>query len=77
MTETSASVPSNAFDPLQLLDVNDLSRLFKRSPASLWRDHSEGRLPAGLKIGRAVRWRRVDIEAWLLGQSAEQSCIGG
>lgn len=65
--------PVNGFDPLQLLDVNDLARLFKRSPASLWRDETEGRIPAGLKIGRSVRWRRCDIEAWLLEQAAEQA----
>jgi prophage regulatory protein len=70
MAETTATQASTGFDPLQLLDIGDLSRLLKRSPASLWRDHTEGRLPTGLKIGRAVRWRRVDIQGWLDRQVA-------
>ncbi len=58
-------------DPLQLLDVKDLSRLLKRSPASIWRDHTEGRLPTALQIGRSVRWRRCEIAAWLDGFAVE------
>jgi predicted DNA-binding transcriptional regulator AlpA len=53
-------------DDLQLLDVHDLSRLLKRSQASLWRDHENGAIPKGLRIGkRAIRWRASEISKWL------------
>jgi predicted DNA-binding transcriptional regulator AlpA len=50
---------------LELLTVDDLSRLLKRSRASLHRDLSANRLPRPIKLGSAVRWRRQSIVAWL------------
>jgi len=55
---------------LQLLDIDDLSRLLKRSKAALWRDHEAGAIPRGMKLGRSVRWRQRDIERFI-----ENGCV--
>jgi predicted DNA-binding transcriptional regulator AlpA len=51
--------------PPLLVDICGLSQLLKRSVASLYRDDSAGRLPAGLKIGASKRWRYSEIVAWV------------
>jgi predicted DNA-binding transcriptional regulator AlpA len=48
-----------------LVDIKGLSKLLQRSVASLHRDEAEGRLPAGIKIGRSKRWRVAEIKAWV------------
>jgi predicted DNA-binding transcriptional regulator AlpA len=52
-------------DDLRLIDIAELSAITGLSRATLWRHHDEGRIPAGLKIGRAVRWRLAEIRRWL------------
>jgi predicted DNA-binding transcriptional regulator AlpA len=59
-TDTSPADPA-----LELLTVDDLSRLLRRSRASLHRDLAANRLPRPIKLGSAVRWRRQSIVAWL------------
>lgn len=56
--------PGNAPAPL-LLDINALAGLLSRSVPSLRRDDAAGRIPAGLRIGGAKRWRRAEIEKWI------------
>lgn len=56
---------SHALDALRLIDINELSAITGLSRATLWRHHDEGRIPAGVKIGRAVRWRLTEIRDWL------------
>ena len=48
-----------------LLTVNDLARLLRvpRGTIYAWRTRGEG--PKGLRIGRHVRFRLEDVEAWL------------
>jgi predicted DNA-binding transcriptional regulator AlpA len=48
-----------------LLDMDGLSKVLSRSPASLYRDYAAGRLPAGLKLGGSRRWRYREIVAWV------------
>src|SRR5438552_2789155 len=55
--------------PPLLLDMPALSQMLHRSEASLYRDDSAGRLPAGLTIGASKRWRYAEIVAWV-----EASC---
>ena len=40
-----------------MTDIRGLVKLTRLSRASLWRHHEAGLIPAGCKIGRAVRWR--------------------
>jgi predicted DNA-binding transcriptional regulator AlpA len=53
-----------AFGPL-LVDMKGLSQLLARSEASLHRDDSAGRIPAGLKLGGSKRWSYPEIIAWV------------
>jgi len=47
----------------QLLTIKDVVALLQRSRRALYTDIAMGRLPAPLRIGRAIRWRRADITA--------------
>lgn len=52
-----------------LVDLNDLSALLGRSPETIKKDMKRNRLavPPRLHIPgtRLLRWRRIDVEAWL------------
>ena len=50
MTDTS-------LDAARMIDVGELSQVTGLSKPTLWRHHEAGLIPAGCKIGRAVRWR--------------------
>ena len=57
---------------LELLTVDDLSRLLKRSRASLHRDLAAKRLPNPIRLGSAERWRRQTVLAWLESLAANE-----
>jgi predicted DNA-binding transcriptional regulator AlpA len=48
-----------------LLTARWLATLTARSERSVWRDHVAGLLPRPVRLGRAVRWRRDEILAWI------------
>jgi len=48
-----------------LLDVKDVAKLLRVSVRTVWTWRDMGRLPAPVKIGRCVRWRRQDVEEWI------------
>lgn len=52
-----------------LLDLNELSTLLGRSPETIKKDMKRNRLavPPRLHIPgtRLLRWRKVDVDAWL------------
>jgi len=52
---TDTAIPS--IDDCRMIDIVELSRLTCLSKPTLWRHHEAGLIPAGCKIGRAVRWR--------------------
>ncbi len=52
---------------VSLLTARDLAKALRISVRTLWRHRSAGRLPAPIRIGRAVRWDRRDIGDWLEG----------
>lgn len=49
----------------ELLDVKLVSQITGFAPRTVWRYRDAGFLPAAVKIGSAVRWRRTDIETWI------------
>jgi excisionase family DNA binding protein len=49
----------------QLLDVRAVAQLLNCSPRHVYRLADAGRLPAPLRLGALVRWRRADLDAWL------------
>jgi len=52
-----------------LLTVKDVAKMLTVSVRTVWTWRDMGRLPAPVRIGRCVRWRRQDIEKWI-----EQGC---
>ncbi|MBW7863584.1 MAG: helix-turn-helix domain-containing protein [Candidatus Hydrogenedens sp.] len=49
----------------KLLDVAALAELLGCSERGVWRWRDSGRLPAPVTLGRLVRWREGDIQAWI------------
>lgn len=48
-----------------MMTVNDVARELRVSGRHVWALLAKGALPAPLRAGRAVRWRRSDIESWI------------
>jgi predicted DNA-binding transcriptional regulator AlpA len=48
-----------------LLRAAEVGALMGASERWIWDKASAGKLPKPLRIGRFVRWRRRDIEAWI------------
>ena len=59
------SVDTQPIEHPLLVDIRELSRLLKRSVASLCRDDAQGRLPEALRIGGSKRWRYAEVVAWV------------
>ncbi len=49
----------------RLLTEKDLSALAKLSPAMLQKMRREGKGPAYVRIGAAIRYPEADVSAWL------------
>jgi predicted DNA-binding transcriptional regulator AlpA len=49
----------------ELVSVNAVGEMLGLSQAAVWRGVLMGRLPQPLRIGRSVRWRKREIEAWI------------
>lgn len=63
-------------DPLEMLTAEQLAGLLQISEVTLagWRSSTNQGIPAGpkfTKVGRAVRYRRADVEAWLARTTPE------
>jgi len=50
----------------QLLSIEELARYLAVPPKTLyaWRAHGDG--PPGFRVGRHVRYRWADVQAWIL-----------
>jgi len=51
-------------EPL-LLSVVQLAQLLGVSVRHVWRLRDAGSMPAPIKLGKLIRWRKVAIERWL------------
>ncbi|NMC21743.1 MAG: helix-turn-helix domain-containing protein [Thermogutta sp.] len=49
----------------ELMPVDDVARLLSVSRRTVWRMRDSGHLPAPVRLGGAIRWRRGDIENWI------------
>lgn len=47
-----------------LIRIDDVARLVGLSARQAWRLDRAGKLPSPVRIGRAVRWRSGEIQAW-------------
>jgi excisionase family DNA binding protein len=63
---TATAIP--ATDPL-LLDVRAVGRLLNCSARHVIRLADAGKLPRPISLGRLVRWRRADLDAFLAANS--------
>ena len=51
----------------ELLTAKDVCALLKLDARTLRVLRHEGHVPEPIKLGRSLRWRRADIEAWVAG----------
>lgn len=69
MTTTTTS----AHEPEPLLNVAGLSKaLGGVPPQTIYRWRTEGKGPRAIKVGRHLRFRRADVEAWLDSQADDE-----
>jgi excisionase family DNA binding protein len=55
----------------RLITADEVAALLGLSARTVWRMHSAGKLPEPIRLGRAVRWRHKEIDAWI-----EAGCPG-
>jgi excisionase family DNA binding protein len=67
MTADTLTSPAQTPDAAQLLDVRAVAQLLDCSARHVYRLADAGRMPAPVRLGALVRWRRQDIEDWLAG----------
>ncbi len=48
-----------------LIDVREAAELLGIGTRTVWRLHSGGRIPAPIRLGGAVRWRRAELLAFV------------
>jgi len=58
-------VPKPAETVSELLDVNAVAALLGASSRTVRRLVDSGKMPRTISLGRAVRWRRAEIEEWI------------
>lgn len=63
MTEPTGAIA--APEESLLIDVGTVAHLLSLSTRSVWRLLSADQLPQPVRIGRSVRWRRLEIEKWI------------
>ena len=64
---TTATPPPALEAPAALLDVRAVGALLGCSSRHVYRLSDGGRMPAPVRLGALVRWRRQDLDAWLAG----------
>jgi predicted DNA-binding transcriptional regulator AlpA len=62
--------------PPELLSAQAVSRMLGIGTRSLWRYIAAGKVPRPVRIGRAVRWRRLELDDWIKA-GCPQSKQGG
>lgn len=50
---------------IQLLTAKEAGQICRLSKRSWFRFSAYGKIPAPVKIGGSIRWRRSDIDLWL------------
>jgi excisionase family DNA binding protein len=49
----------------RMMTVEDLAEYLRLPVATIYKQRSEGTGPPGFRIGKYVRWRRSEVDAWL------------
>jgi len=58
----SELVPASPFDPLWTIE--QLAAYLKMSPRAVFCLRSQGRLPEPIRVGRSIRFKAEEIQAW-------------
>ena len=71
MTQTANPIPDSGTDrdttSPALVDVQTVASMLDCSSRHVYRLSDAGRMPAPVRLGSLVRWRRLDVEAWIAG----------
>lgn len=62
-TAESGAGPNNP----ALVDVQSVASMLGCSTRHVYRLSDAGRMPAPVRLGSLVRWRKVDVETWIEG----------
>jgi predicted DNA-binding transcriptional regulator AlpA len=62
-TQTDTVVAGLAGD--RLLPVGAVAAILNVSPRSLWKMLYSGKLPTPVRLGRSVKWRLTDVQAFI------------
>lgn len=66
--DSAENITADATKPLSVrtaLSADEVAEALGISRAHVWKLASTGRLPRPVRLGRAVRWPRKDLEQWL------------
>ncbi|MFT3661965.1 MAG: helix-turn-helix domain-containing protein [Gordonia sp. (in: high G+C Gram-positive bacteria)] len=58
--------------PQRLLNVTSMAALLDCTTRQVYRMNAAGHIPPGFHLGQALRWRELDVAAWIesLGEDA-------
>jgi len=73
--EMTASVV--AADSPTLLDVRRVANLLGCSTRHVWTLRDAGKMPAPVKLGALIRWRRADLDQWIDAGLPDCRQVGG
>ncbi|MEZ6098161.1 MAG: helix-turn-helix domain-containing protein [Pirellulaceae bacterium] len=59
----------------ELINVTQLAELLNLSVRTVWRLNAQGKLPAPLRLGRSVKWRKNEIYEWLANLCPTHSLV--
>jgi excisionase family DNA binding protein len=62
---TNSTAPPGPAAVPSLLNVRAVAALLDCSPRHVYRLSDAGRMPAPVRVGALVRWRRTDLDSWL------------
>ncbi len=66
----AGSMPAQRAPTCELLTAADLCSMLKLDARTLRVLRHEGRVPEPIKLGRSLRWRRAEVEAWIAGEQS-------
>ena len=65
MRTKKANKTETSQDNKLLLTVGQVAEILGICERTVWRLHDSGQMPDCVRLGRSVRWRKSDIEAWV------------
>jgi len=51
----------------ELLNVREVAKILGICSRQCWKMSASGKMPAPVRLGRCVRWRRFELESWIAG----------